>query len=389
MVKHFYLYARKRAGGPAVWYARFRSEEGRIGSPVCTEQVDRDRAQQWATDFLLKGGAVAARQPKVPTFEEWAAPWWDYERCPYIAEHLADGFPMTRNYASLRRSHLQRYLLPALGKKQISELRPKDFRDLKLQLASRGDLAPATVNGIIGTARIMFGYAVKMGELETSPVAPVTELKEFPRERGILTAEELRALFAAEALGKIWRGDLRHFACNLLAASTGLRMGECQGLQVQYVHPQFVRVLHSWSDTSGLSAPKWNSARLVPIPGRTSAALSQLIALGRWGEPQPEDVVFWGRDRHTPLSKSAILRQFKKSLKKIGIPEEQRSVRNLLFHGYRHGFNTMIRGRVADEQLRRVTGHKTMAMTDNYDAPGIEQLQDVLREQEKLFDLKA
>jgi len=32
-----------------------------------------------------------------------------------------------------------------------------------------------------------------------------------------------------------------------------------------------------------------------------------------------------------------------------------------------------------------LTGHKTMSMTDTYDAPGIEHLQDVLQEQEKLF----
>lgn len=224
-----------------------------------------------------------------------------------------------------------------------------------------------------------------MGELESNPLAPVTELKEYPRERGILKLEQLRALFQGEALKKIWAGDLRHYACNLLAATTGLRMGECQGLQVQYVHPQFVRVVHSWHDTYGLSAPKWNSVRLVPIPGRTSAAIGQLTGLARWGEPEPTDVVFWGQDRKTPLSKTALLRGFKRALKRIGITEEQRRAQNLLFHSYRHGFNTMIRGRVADEQLRRVTGHKTMAMTDNYDAPGIEQLQDVLAEQERLF----
>jgi len=99
-------------------------------------------------------------------------------------------------------------------------------------------------------------------------------------------------------------------------------------------------------------------------------------------------VVFWGRDRTTPLSKTALLRGFKRALKRIGITEEQCKAQNLLFHSYRHGFNTMIRGRVADEQLRRVTGHKTMAMTDNYDTPGIEQLQDVLQEQERLFGLE-
>ncbi len=112
------------------------------------------------------------------------------------------------------------------------------------------------INVILGTARVMFNYAVRMGELENNPLTPVSELKEFPKERGILKIEQLRMLFDDEALNKVWAGDPRHYACNVLAATTGLRMGECQGLQVQYVHPQFVRVVHSWHDTYGLSAPK-------------------------------------------------------------------------------------------------------------------------------------
>ena len=126
--------------------------------------------------------------------------------------------------------------------------------------------------------------------------------------------------------------------------------------------------------------------RLVPIPRKTAEALSALIALHRWGEPLPEDVVFWGPDRSTPMSKTAMLNQYKCALRKIGITEAQRRSRNLVFHSYRHGFNTLVRGRVADEQLRRVTGHKTLAMTNNYDQPGIEQLRDVLKVQESLFE---
>jgi len=185
----------------------------------------------------------------------------------------------------------------------------------------------------------------------------------------------------------VWRGDLRHYACNLLAASTGLRMGECQALQIQYVHSQYVQVVHSWHDKYGLSRPKWDSTRLAPIPKKTSEALYSLLAMHRWGDPLPEDVVFWGQDRNTPLSKTAILRQFKKALKKIGIAEAERKGRVLLFHSYRHGFNTLLRSKIPDEQLRRVTGHKTLTMTDNYDVPGIEQLQDVLEAQEGLFTL--
>ena len=109
------------------------------------------------------------------------------------------------------------------------------------------------------------------------------------------------------------------------------------------------------------------------------------MAIHRWAEPQPEDIVIWGQDRKTPLSKTAILRMFKTALQRIGIPEEERRRRGIVFHSHRHGFNTLIRGKVPDEQLRRVVGHKTVAMTDSYDKPGVEPLRDVSGAQEKLF----
>ena len=112
----------------------------------------------------------------------------------------------------------------------------------------------------------MFNYAVEMGELEMNPVSPVKELKETPKERGILTAKELLSLFGTDAIETVWGNDLRYYACNLLSASTGMRMGECQALQVQYVHEDFVQVIHGWNDRYGISPPKWNSVRLVPIP---------------------------------------------------------------------------------------------------------------------------
>jgi integrase len=384
--KRFYLYERRRLGKSSAWYVRFRKRDGSIGSPVTSGQAEKSKAEQWALEQLLAGeGNPPARSPGNPTFAEWAADWWVYDRCPYIAEKHADGYHISKNYADGRRIMLQQYLIPAIGAVPLRQLAPRHFRDLKMSLLEAGKLAPGTINRIIGTARIMLNYAVEMRELEYNPVSPVKELKETPKERGILTVEELGALFGPDALRKVWNGDLRHYGCNLLAATTGLRLGECQGLQVQYVHPEFVQVEHSWNDKYGLSAPKWDSVRLVPIPRKTAEALSALIALHRWGEPLSEDVVFWGPSRSTPMSKTAMLKQYKCTLQKIGIPESQRRSRNLVFHSYRHGFNTLIRGRVADEQLRRVTGHKTLAMTNNYDQPGIEQLRDVLKVQESLF----
>ena len=388
--KRYYLYERKRPGRASIWYVRFRDEAGKIGSPFCTDETNRDKAEQWAIGRVLSRnlkpdlGAV----PRGKTFEQWAEPWWLFESCPYIREKLANGYNISPAYAIQRRSYLTHHLIPEFGKIPLVDLRPSMFRDYKMRVFNEGILKPGTINRIIGTARIMFRYAVEMGELESNPVAPVKELKETPQSRGILTLPELAALFAPESYEKVWHSEPRHFGLNLLAASTGMRLGECQALRVEnIIEGGFIDVAHSWDDRHGLSAPKWGSRRFVPVPKRTAAGIESLLALRRWGEPQPSDVVFWGQDRNTPITKTAILKQFKAALSRIGITEEERARRVLLFHSYRHGFNTLVRGKVPDEQLRRVTGHKTLAMSDNYDHAGPDQLKDVAAVQELLFSV--
>ena len=92
MSKRYYLYSRKRKDKPAVWYARFRSDDGTIGSPVCTQQINESKAEQWAVEALLKGEILSIRKPRAPTFEEWSTPWWIHGKCPYITEKIANGY---------------------------------------------------------------------------------------------------------------------------------------------------------------------------------------------------------------------------------------------------------------------------------------------------------
>ncbi len=385
MAKRYYLYERKRPGRLSIWYVRFRAADGTIGSPLSTGQCDEEAADTWAVERLLSNETVKAREPRVPTFGEWAEPWWVWESCPYIRELQQDGYPISRNYARIRRSYLTRHLIPAIGKIPMTQLSPRHFRDMKDRLKKAGKLKPASINRILGTARIMLNYAVRMGDLEKNPVKPIRDLHEEPEARGIFTLSELHKLFGPGSYKDVWHEEPRHFGMNLLAASTGMRLGEVQALQVRYVHDGYVEVRHSWDDKWRLSPPKWGSARVVTVPALTSAAIQAVIGLHRWGDLLPEDLVFWGRDRSTPLTKTAILQQFKAAVSRSGIPEAERARRVLLFHSYRHTFNTLVRGRVPDEQLRRVTGHKALAMTDNYDHAAAEHLADVKAEQEKLY----
>jgi integrase len=73
-----------------------------------------------------------------------------------------------------------------------------------------------------------------------------------------------------------------------------------------------------------------------------------------------------GIDRETPLNfESLAPDETKKMMLVMG--EIIRIERNLTFHGFRHFFNSTIRGTVSDDILRLQTGHLDEKMTDLYD----------------------
>ena len=245
----------------------------------------------------------AATKAERQTFEEWAKPWWHFDTCPYIREKIANGFSISRAYAESRRSYLDQNLIPEFGKRAITDLTPAMFRDFKMRLYEEGKLKPGTINKIIGTARIMFGYAFLMGELDSNPVAPVKELKETPQERGILTLAELAKLFGPDSLKAFWNDDPKHYTLNLLSASTGMRIGECQALQVQAIDPRgYIDVCHSWDDRHGLVRSEVGIPALCPGPDEDGPGNQRLSVSSTDGASRSPQTLCFGDSRETSRS---------------------------------------------------------------------------------------
>ena len=73
-----------------------------------------------------------------------------------------------------------------------------------------------------------------------------------------------------------------------------------------------------------------------------------------------------GTDRENPLNfETLVPEESKKVMMFMG--EIVRIERNLTFHGFRHFFNSTIRGTVSDDILRLQTGHLDEKITDHYD----------------------
>ena len=86
-------------------------------------------------------------------------------------------------------------------------------------LPSRQGLGPSRVNGIIKAVRVPLGQAFKMGRIRENPARQVEKLPGSAPKRQILEMEEAERFFSLK-----WR-DPRYYGFNLIAATTGMRLG--------------------------------------------------------------------------------------------------------------------------------------------------------------------
>lgn len=190
MRKDFYLFARRRKTGKPIYYVQFPGENGTRTTALSTGQTSKTAAENWARQFLRKGGSLPT-QGRL-TFSQYVEKWWLYDECPYIKGRIARGFHISRGYARVRRSYLERYLIPRFGKLRLTEITPAMIEEWLMGMMAEGRLTTATCNRTLGTLHIMLNQAVKMGHLAVSPASPIEQLKENPKPRGVLPYEVIR-----------------------------------------------------------------------------------------------------------------------------------------------------------------------------------------------------
>ena len=228
------------------------------------------------------------------TLSRFAEGWWE-ESHSYVQGRLARGHQLTATCLVVMRGHLHNHILPFLGDKRISQITARQIEEWLLSLRHRGDLSPSTINHALRCLKIILKEAVRQNVISRDPSVLITGFAVQAAERGILTGPEIRGLFYEQQIDKVWDGDRKHFCLNLIAASTGLRMGECQGLAVGSVHSGYLTISQSWERRTGLKeGTKTGVGRLVPLPSKTARYLDILIETALYKDPV--DLVFYGQD---------------------------------------------------------------------------------------------
>ena len=172
------------------------------------------------------------------------------------------------------RNQLSHDILPALGKRQLSELRFADIDELHRKKTKTGKLRRANANHSL--LRKMFNLAIKWGWLEKNPAIGV-ERNQEPKRNRYLSAEELSRLTVALAEHR----DQQAANIIRLLLLTGCRRGEAQS--ARWADLDLAQGV--WSKPG--SATKQKTLHRVPI---SAPALLLLTTLRNQAEPDAEFV---------------------------------------------------------------------------------------------------
>jgi integrase len=352
--------------------------------PLTTDDVQK------IVDILksrnLLDSAIVTSAASSQGLVEYLTAFWDYDTSPYIKEKLLHGQKIGRMRAiDSRRS--AKYWKSFFGdQKRIGEITRSDLRDFSLWLAeykvvskkkppkgAKGDqrkdfcsssmlekekyLSAGTINKVMLAGTLPLKWAAYHNEIPIDPGKGLMKFSGTPKARGILTEKEVKAVFEVE-----WKEERSKIA-SMLSMSTGLRAGEVLALQLQDIGTDRLYVNHSWSWSDGLKGTKTGKVRVVPLLPSLRDRLIKLVEANPHGN---DGFAFFGLVPDKPMDAHFLLDGLKDALAKIGITEEVRAKRNIVFHSWRHYFATKMRGKLDADMVKRATGHTTETMLEHY-----------------------
>jgi integrase len=197
----------------------------------------------------------------------------------------------------------------------------------------------------------LFAPAKKVWGLSANPAVDV----ERPPQRlsgdiDVFSAEEVWCLVRAA-------GDERDAAIYLIAALTGLRMGELRALRWRDVDfPRSVIRVRSSYAAGTVSVPKSGKVRSVPMVVEVARQLASLSERGAW--TGDDDLVFAEPDGGW-LNDDRLRRRYERALHDAGL-------RRLRFHDLRHTFGSLAITQADIVEVQAWMGHADIQTTMRY-----------------------
>lgn len=264
-------YRGKDRQGKDVWriqIANGRDENGKRRRPSRTVHGTIKQAEaEWAR-LLLESRSAANVTATDLLCKDYLTQWLEHARVVTAASTF-------RRYKQI----VEKELIPEFGTTRLADLKPMQIQGFlgrslarKRKRKSGGDLSARTVLHFYRVLKRALAQAVKWGLIQRNPCDLVDPPRVQQVEMQALDERQLMALLAATR-------QTRHYAPVLIAATTGMRLGEILGLKwsdidLECRECQVVRSLQKTDDGLSFKTPKTRrSRRTVLLPQMAIDAL--------------------------------------------------------------------------------------------------------------------
>lgn len=290
--------------------------------------------------------------------------FWDFENSEYVKKRIARGYDIKQRNCKEKLGIVKRYWAKYFdADRTVQSLTSRELDDFLMYLRIEKNLSADTVNKTMTAGNMAFEFLIKEGLITSNPLSSVERFKVNAKKRGIPTETEMKKLME---LNWDWTDSVNKLAFKV-AALFGLRAGEISGLQVCDIdaNADLLYIRHSWNDTDKLKDTKNGDDRIIPI--EHGVALELLMNARRNPDYSDTSFVFWSpKVAGQPMWPSSFEDDFYIAMQRIGISEEQRKERNIVFHSLRHYCATQIAQRASLEIAMKILGHRTEEMTRLY-----------------------
>ena len=355
------------------YYLRQRKIEGSFHviffDPLTGKQIDRTtgtndekRANAVAQDWLANG-----LPDKPPTniiarktiFCDFLYQFWDFNTSEYFREQETMGKELHVEHADEMQKAVNRYYRPYFQDTFLSQIDEEALQRFIVHLKKDKKLSASTVNSARNAATVALKFAKRKKIIHLFDFGSVLRAGGKARKRGILEKEEIDKLFILE-----WP-SVRSRMAVLIAYSTGMRMGEVRALKVCDIHENRIYVQHSWGKKSKLKCTKNQEIREIPIlPNLHEEIIAYIREMGFFGL---DNLLFPGKNPKIPYNNRQIGKDFNKMLEKIGIDDQTRKERGIVYHSFRHLMaKNLVESGTNKAIGMKILGQKTGRIFDDY-----------------------
>lgn len=250
---------------------------------------------------------------------EYTRTFFIWGKCDWIKRQHAKGRKFSQDVAKSRRSHLDNYIIPQFGNRQLESLNRIEIENwiinLKRHQSDKNNkpvqtLSNQTKNHILYTFRIILREAEREQLIPINYLATVESLANTASERGVFTKNELNRLFPrdSEELIRIW-GRKEYAYLFFTLATTGIRSGEVRALQWKHIIWKEGRngliIERSAKDSGGFGTTKTGTSRVLLLSQRADEFLQDWLRETPFD--QMNDLIFFGSERSNPITRKPWL----------------------------------------------------------------------------------